>query len=83
MTRKRYKSDEIVGNLRLADVLHGHGMAMGEGIRQLGINEVTFYRWRTNHTCGLSFRGRPQTTALPISGSSCMKATRPDSSVRI
>ena len=42
MARKRYKPEEIVGNLRQADVLHGQGMAMAEAIRQLGISEVTF-----------------------------------------
>ena len=45
MTRKRYKPEEIVGKLRQAEVLHGQGMAMAEAIRQLGISEVTFYRW--------------------------------------
>ena len=46
MARKRYKPEEIVNMLRQAEVLHGQGMSMADVIRQLGISEVTFYRWR-------------------------------------
>ena len=49
MARKRYKPEEIVGKLRQAEVVHGQGMAMAEAIRQLGISEVTFYRWRNEY----------------------------------
>lgn len=49
MARKRYKPEEIVGKLRPAEVLHGQGMAMAEAMRQLGIREVTFYRWRKEY----------------------------------
>ena len=46
MARQRYKPEEIVSLLRQAEVLHGQGMSMSDAIRQLGISEVTFYRWR-------------------------------------
>ena len=46
MARKRYKPEEIVGLLRQAEVLHGQGMSMADAVRQLGISEVTYYRWR-------------------------------------
>jgi len=49
MARKRYKPEEIVGLLRQADVLHSQGKSMAESIRQLGISEVTFYRWRKEY----------------------------------
>ena len=49
MARKRYKPEEIVGKLRQAEVLHGQGMVMAEAIRQLGVSEVTFYRWRKEY----------------------------------
>ena len=45
MARKRYKPEEIVGKLRRADVLHSQGMSMADAIPQLGVSEVTFYRW--------------------------------------
>lgn len=35
-----------MGKLRQADLLHSQGMSMADAIRQLGISEVTFYRWR-------------------------------------
>ena len=49
MGRKRYKPAQIVGKLRQAEVLHGRGLSMAEAIRQLGISEVTFYRWRKEY----------------------------------
>ena len=46
MAKKRYKPEEIVGLLRQADVLHSQGMSMADAIRQIGVSEVTYYRWR-------------------------------------
>ena len=46
MAMKRYKPEEIVGLLRQADVLHSQGKSMAEAIRQTGVSELTFYRWR-------------------------------------
>lgn len=60
MARKRYKPEEIVGKLRQPEALR-QGMAMAEEIRQLGISEVAFYRWR-NEYGGISGNqfGRPE-----------------------
>ncbi len=49
MARKRYKPEEIVSLLRQAEVLHGQGLSMADAIWQLGISEVTFYRWRKEY----------------------------------
>ena len=49
MARMRYKPEEIVGLLRQVEVLHGQGMSMADAIRQLGISEVTYYRWRKEY----------------------------------
>ncbi len=46
MPRKRYKPEEIVAKLRQVDVLVLQGTSMAEAIRQIGVSEVTFYRWR-------------------------------------
>jgi len=46
MPRKRYKPEEIVAKLRQVDVLISQGQSMAEAIRQTGVSEVTFYRWR-------------------------------------
>ena len=46
MPRKRYKPEEIVAKLRQVDVLVLQGQSMADAIRQIGVSEVTFYRWR-------------------------------------
>ena len=46
MPRKRYKPEEIVAKLRQVDVLTAQGQSMADAIRQIGVSEVTFYRWR-------------------------------------
>src|SRR5262245_20337418 len=45
MARKRYKPEEIV-ELRQVDVLVSQGQNMVDAIRQIGVSEVTYYRWR-------------------------------------
>ena len=46
MPRKRYKPEEIVAKLRQVDVLVSQGQVMADAIRQIGVSEVTYYRWR-------------------------------------
>lgn len=46
MPRKRYKPEEIVTKLRQVDVLTSQGQSVAEAIRQIGVTEVTYYRWR-------------------------------------
>ena len=49
MAKKVHKPEEIVSKLRQVDVLHSQGMAMVDAIRQIGVSEVTFYRWRKEY----------------------------------
>ena len=49
MARKSYKPEEIVSKLRQVDVLHSQGMSMADAIRQIGVSEVSFYRWRKEY----------------------------------
>jgi putative transposase len=44
MPRKRYKPEEIVAKLRQVNVSQGQSLA--DAIRQIGVSEVTYYRWR-------------------------------------
>jgi len=44
--RKFYKPEEIVAKLGQVDVLMSQGRPAAEAIRQIGISEVTYYRWR-------------------------------------
>lgn len=46
MPRKRYKPEEIVAKLRQVDVLASQGIGVADAIRQIGVSEVTYYRWR-------------------------------------
>jgi transposase-like protein len=46
MPRKRYKPEEIVMKLRQVDVLVSQGSGVAAAIRQIGVSEVTYYRWR-------------------------------------
>ena len=46
MPKKRYKPEEIVAKLRQVDVLMSQGQRTAEAIRQIGVSEVTYYRWR-------------------------------------
>ena len=49
MARKNYKPEEIVSKLRQVDVLHGQGMPMADAIRQIGVSEVSYHRWRKDY----------------------------------
>src|ERR1700744_1370147 len=46
MPRKIYKPEEIVAKLRQVDVLTSQGQSAADGIRTIGVSEVTDYRWR-------------------------------------
>ena len=46
MARKRHKPEEIVAKLRQVDVLVSQGQNVADAIRQIGVTEVTSYRWR-------------------------------------
>jgi ACT domain-containing protein len=46
MARTRYKPEDIVAKLRQVDVLTSQGRTLADAIRQIGVSEVTYYRWR-------------------------------------
>ena len=50
MTNKRPKPEEIVSKLRQVEVLMGQGMSCRDAIRQIGIVEQTYYRWRKQYS---------------------------------
>jgi putative transposase len=49
MPRKRYTPEEIVAKLRQVDVLVSQGQNIADTIRQIGVSEVTYYRWRQEY----------------------------------
>ena len=46
---KRHKPEEIVTKLRQVEVLVGQEMARIDVIREVGITEQTYYRWRKHY----------------------------------
>ena len=49
MANKRHKPEEIVTKLRQVEVLVGQGVARIDAIRQIGVVEQTYYRWRKQY----------------------------------
>ena len=49
MGRQRHTAEQIVAKLREADVLLGKGMPLEEVMRQLGISDATYYKWRKEY----------------------------------
>jgi len=46
MGTKRYRPEEIITELREAEVLLAQGMKVPEVAKAIGIHEITYYRWR-------------------------------------
>ena len=49
MPRKGFRAEEIIAELREADVPLGQGKRAAEVVEALGVSEVTYYRWRQEY----------------------------------
>ena len=49
MAGKRVKPEEIVSKLRQVEVLQGQGLSIADAVRQIGITQQTYYRWRKQY----------------------------------
>jgi len=49
MGRQRHTAEQIISKLREAEVLQGKGMSLEEVLRQLGISDATYYKWRKEY----------------------------------
>ena len=49
MPRKKHTPEEIVAKLRQVDVLVSQGAPVADAVRQIGVTEVTYYRWRQEY----------------------------------
>ena len=49
MGRKRYSSEQVIRQLRQAEVLSSQGRSVSEICRDIGITENTYYRWRKEY----------------------------------
>ena len=49
MARKRYTAEQIIGHLRQAEIRISEGKTVAEVVRELGVSEPTYYRWRKQY----------------------------------
>jgi transposase-like protein len=49
MGKRKFTVEEIINKLREAEVLQSKGMAQAEVVRQLGVSDVTYYKWRREY----------------------------------
>jgi transposase-like protein len=49
MGKIRFTAEQIISNLREAEVLHSNGQSIAEVCRQIGIKEQTYYKWRKEY----------------------------------
>ena len=49
MANKRARPEDIIMKLRQVEVLMGQGMSRLDAIRQIGVAEQTYYRWRKQY----------------------------------
>ena len=52
MPRKSYAPDQIIGKLREAELLIHKGHTAEKAIREIGVSEYTYYRWRRGRWYG-------------------------------
>tara|TARA_B100001179_G_C18460342_1_gene346889 strand:- start:62 stop:334 length:273 start_codon:yes stop_codon:yes gene_type:complete len=46
---KRHTPEEIVTKLRRVEALTAEGSTVAEAVREVGVTEVTYYRWRKTY----------------------------------
>ena len=49
MSGKRDKPEEIVAKQRQVEVLQGQGASIADAVRQIGVTQQTYYRWRKQY----------------------------------
>jgi putative transposase len=49
MSRQKHTAEEIINKLREAEVLQAKGMSIEEVMRQLGVSDATYYKWRKEY----------------------------------
>lgn len=49
MARKKFTAEQIIKDLREAEILLSKGDTVGKVCKKLGISEQTYYRWRREY----------------------------------
>ena len=63
MKQKKYTVEQIITNLRKVDVLVNQGKTVAEAVREIGITETTYYKWRKEYR-GMSVSDAKKLKAL-------------------
>ncbi len=46
MAKKRYTAEAIIHKLREVEIVQGQSKTVAQAVKQIGVTEQTFYRWR-------------------------------------
>ena len=49
MPRKGHNSEQILNKLRQVEVAVGGGKSVGQAVRDIGVTDHTYYRWRREY----------------------------------
>ena len=49
MPRKGHNSEQILNKLRQVEVAVAGGMSVGQAVREIGVTDHTYYRWRREY----------------------------------
>ena len=49
MARRLHRPEEIVAKLRQVEVLLAQGRSAAEAVREIGVTEQIYYRWRSEY----------------------------------
>ena len=49
MAQKRHTAEQIISKLRQVEVAQAQGMTIPQAVKQVGVTEQTFYRWRKEY----------------------------------
>jgi putative transposase len=49
MAKKGYTPEQIINNLREAEVLLSQGATLSIVLKKIGVSDVTYYRWRREY----------------------------------
>jgi len=49
MARRSYTPERIINKLREAEILLSQGATIGEAARNIGVTDMTYYRWRREY----------------------------------
>ena len=49
MAQRRHTAEQIIGKLRQVEVAQAQGATIPKAVKQIGVTEQTFYRWRKEY----------------------------------